>query len=120
MDISRRRERQLHKLQDSWQGLWLRQRDLLEEAGDLMREAGHQAADITREEVYPRARATVSRVVAPALDRIPRWRKEPEPRLGAGAYTLMVVGAVALAGVAYAVWQTLRADEDLWVEDEEL
>jgi hypothetical protein len=25
---------------------------------------------------------------------------------------------VALAGVAYAAWQTLRSDDDLWVGDE--
>jgi hypothetical protein len=24
---------------------------------------------------------------------------------------------VAVAGVAYAAWQTLRADENLWIED---
>jgi hypothetical protein len=37
----------------------------------------------------------------------------------AGSYLLMVLGAVAVAAVTYAVWQTLRADEDLWVEDED-
>jgi hypothetical protein len=24
---------------------------------------------------------------------------------------------VAFAGIAYAAWQTLRADDDLWIED---
>ena len=27
-------------------------------------------------------------------------------------------GVVAVAGVAYAAWQTLRADDELWVSDE--
>ena len=26
-------------------------------------------------------------------------------------------GVVAFAGIAYAAWQTLRADDDLWIED---
>jgi hypothetical protein len=28
------------------------------------------------------------------------------------------VGVVAAAGLAYAAWQTLRADDELWVSDE--
>jgi hypothetical protein len=119
MDISRRRERELHKLGDNWQGLWLKQRDLLEDVGELIRASGHQAAEVTREEVYPRAKQQVVRRVRPVLEKVPGFRPEPEPKKGAGAYLLMVVGAVALAGVAYAVWQTLRADEDLWVEEDD-
>jgi len=62
----------------------------------------------------------VGRLVRPALDRVPLLKREPEPaKKGAGAYLLMMLGAVAIAAVTYAVWQTLRADEDLWVEDEE-
>lgn len=40
---------------------------------------------------------------------------------GPGAVTYLAVGAgvVALAGVGYAVWQTFRADDELWVADEE-
>ncbi len=33
-------------------------------------------------------------------------------------WILVGVGVVAAAAVGYAVWQTLRADDDLWVEDE--
>lgn len=39
---------------------------------------------------------------------------------GPGRYILIGVGVVALAGIAYAAWQTLRADDDLWIDDEEL
>ncbi len=35
-------------------------------------------------------------------------------------WILVGVGVVAAAAVGYAVWQTLRADDDLWVEDDEL
>jgi hypothetical protein len=37
---------------------------------------------------------------------------------GPGRYILIGVGVIAVAGLAYAVWQTLRADDDLWIEDE--
>jgi hypothetical protein len=39
---------------------------------------------------------------------------------GPGRYILLGVGIVAAAGIAYAAWQTLRADDDLWIDDEEL
>ncbi len=42
----------------------------------------------------------------------------PKPSPGPGRYILLGVGLVAVAGLAYAVWQTLRADDDLWIEDE--
>jgi hypothetical protein len=38
---------------------------------------------------------------------------------GAGTIVLIVLGIVALAGVAYAAWQTFRADDDLWIADDE-
>ncbi len=38
---------------------------------------------------------------------------------GAGTYALIGVGALALAGIAYAAWQTFRADDDLWIADDE-
>ena len=31
----------------------------------------------------------------------------------------MAIGAITMALVGYAAWQTLRADDDLWVEDED-
>jgi hypothetical protein len=43
---------------------------------------------------------------------------EKKPAPGPGRYILIGLGVVALAGLAYAVWQTLRADDDLWIEDE--
>ena len=43
---------------------------------------------------------------------------ETKPAPGPGRYILIGLGVVAVAGLAYAVWQTLRADDDLWIEDE--
>lgn len=41
----------------------------------------------------------------------------PPKKSGPGRYILLGLGIVAVAGVAYAAWQTLRADDDLWIED---
>ncbi|MCU1437399.1 MAG: helicase [Naasia sp.] len=38
---------------------------------------------------------------------------------GAGTIVAIVLGVLALAGVAYAAWQTFRADDDLWIADDE-
>lgn len=38
---------------------------------------------------------------------------------GAGSIVGITLGLLALAGIVYAVWQTLRADDDLWVADDE-
>jgi hypothetical protein len=38
---------------------------------------------------------------------------------GAGGAVALVLGLIAAAGLLYAVWQTFRADDELWVADEE-
>lgn len=43
---------------------------------------------------------------------------EPPKKSSPLPWILLGVGVVAAAAVGYAVWQTLRADDDLWVEDE--
>lgn len=40
--------------------------------------------------------------------------------LGFGGVLAVGLGVAALAGVAYAVWQTFRADDELWVADEDV
>ena len=42
----------------------------------------------------------------------------PKPSSGPGKYILIGLGVVAVAAVAYATWQTLRADDELWIDDE--
>lgn len=39
--------------------------------------------------------------------------------LGVGGTIGILLGLAAVAGIAYAIWQTLRADDDLWVADDE-
>lgn len=48
---------------------------------------------------------------------------EPTPakkRMGAGGVIAIIFGVAAAAGVLYAAWQTLRADDELWVADDPL
>ncbi len=116
MELSRRREHELARLGEEAQSLWHRQRDVLGRAGDLLRDASRQAGDIGREDVYPRARASVESHLQPALR---TWRKAPakkESAGGLGSFLLMAIGAAAVAVISYAVWSTLRADDDLWVD----
>ncbi|MET0673454.1 MAG: DNA helicase [Microbacterium pygmaeum] len=40
--------------------------------------------------------------------------------IGAGGVIAIILGVVAAVGVAYAAWQTLRADDELWVADDPL
>ncbi|MDQ1556401.1 MAG: hypothetical protein QOI02_1403 [Actinomycetota bacterium] len=181
MGLSRKRQRELKRLKNSAGELWGDQKDLLEHASHVVREATRQAANFAREEVAPRARETFDERVRPAVasglasgvagarsvahagrERIsdevfpavsgalanalallevakdPRVREvirkvtstgasaaskvgiaQPKKSSGPGKYILIGVGVVALAGIAYAAWQTLRADDDLWIDDDE-
>ncbi|WP_136709161.1 hypothetical protein [Agromyces sp. H66] len=51
----------------------------------------------------------------------PRAAAVAEKNRGPGVGTYLLIGAavVVAAGVAYAVWQTFRADDELWVADDE-
>ncbi|GAB3398244.1 hypothetical protein GCM10027568_35070 [Humibacter soli] len=46
-------------------------------------------------------------------------KKSEKSGPGFGTYFALALGAVALIGIAYAVWQTFRADDELWVAEEE-
>lgn len=180
MGLSRKRQRELKRLKNSAGDLWDGQKDLLEHASHVVREATRQAANYAREEVAPSAKATFDDKVRPAVasgfatagagarsvahagreklseDVLPavsgalgnalallEVAKDPRVRdvikkvtttgtaaatkvgivkpkkSGPGKYILIGVGVVALAGIAYAAWQTLRADDDLWIDDDE-
>lgn len=173
MALSRKRQKELRNLKRSADELWEEQREALDHATRVLREATRQANALAREEVAPRVTsvytdhvqpavatgiagaksagsAVKERVVSdvlPALSgavgsaiavieavRDPRVRDvvrsaartggkvvkiAPAPKKGPGPGTFILIGlgVVAVAGVAYAAWQTLRADEDLWIED---
>jgi hypothetical protein len=59
--------------------------------------------------------------VRAALNRV-RFQKPvvvEKQGLGAGTYIAIGIGIAAAVGVAYAVWQTFRADDELWVAEDE-
>lgn len=47
-------------------------------------------------------------------------RKQGSQGIGVGGWVLVGTGAAALAAIGYALWQTFRADDDLWIADDEL
>ena len=44
----------------------------------------------------------------------------PKKGIGAGGVIAIILGVAAALGVLYAAWQTLRADDELWVADDPL
>lgn len=163
MALSRTQEKELTRLKGAASDLWEDQRDVIERASRIVKEAGHHAAEVGRHDVAPRvqdaldhvrpgidaARERVSHDVAPAVSsalasavavldaaRDPQVRKaltragkrgtslvskaaQHKSGGGPGKYILIGLGVVAVAGIAYAAWQTLRADDELWVSDDE-
>jgi hypothetical protein len=163
MSLSRKRRKELKRLQSSAEELWGDQQHVLEHANAIAREASRQLGHITREEVVPRVRTgyesyvrpgmeqaghfartagdSVERTVGTALGsvlsigdiakdaRVRRAVQRLSPRAasavaekkgpGVGTYLAIGAGIIAAAGVAYAVWQTFRADDELWVADDE-
>ncbi|MDQ1739026.1 MAG: hypothetical protein QOE53_678 [Pseudonocardiales bacterium] len=56
---------------------------------------------------------------ASAAGRAAKSRPVKRSGPGAGGIVGIVFGVLVAGGIAYAVWQTLRADDDLWVADDE-
>jgi len=176
MGLSRKRQREFTKLKRQAEDLVQDQKDVLEHASRVVRDASRQAAHFTREEVAPRVKDTYEDRVRPAVasglsatrnaathtrdkfvddvfpavtsalgtalavieaaksdqvrDVVGKVSKAAnkagtkvglvQPKSsGPGKYILIGIGVVAVAGIAYAAWQTLRADDDLWIDDEE-
>lgn len=167
MALSRKRTKELRRLQGDAEHLWQAQRKVLDEANAVARKAKHQLRELAREEVTPRVRETYDSRVKPVvatgiaagrqfanstreqmgtgipsavsnamgsasavihLARDPRVREAVRTgkpiklsRRGMGplGWIGTIIGVVTLAGLGYAVWQTLRADEELWVETDE-
>lgn len=62
-----------------------------------------------RDRAYAGARAASRKVVV----------EEPKSGHGLGSAIAVILGLIAAGGLLYAVWQTFRADDELWVADEE-
>lgn len=171
MKLSRKRQRELDKLKRGASELWDDQKDVLDHASKVVKEARKQLANVSREEVAPRVRDVYESRVKPgvesgldagrhfadaAKDKVTRdvlpavssalgtalaaleLARSPQVRQAlsritsstskavapvkssnsVGRYILIGVGVVAAAGIAYAAWQTLRADDELWVNDD--
>lgn len=201
MALSRKRERELKRLKKSAAGLWEDQREVLDHASKIVREAGRQVGHVGREEVGPRVHDTIDHRVKPLIEtgvtatrtaahntrhkigtevfpsvasaiasalavievakdtrvkdavrevrrasdksghllevsgkKIGKAKKKytkaaemygkkvgiipPKSTPGPGRYIVLGVAVVALAGIGYAAWQTLRADDELWISDE--
>lgn len=163
MSLSRKRKKQLRRLQKDANRLWEDQQVVVGHAADVAREAGRQLGNFNREQVVPVVQDTFNRRVAPVVDRGVKMGKHvvddkvvpivggvvgtaltawdvanakrygvaaPAPRgafgkkqkkgPGLGSIVAIVLGAAAAAGVLYAAWQALRADDELWVADDPL
>lgn len=166
MALSRKRQRELNRLKRDAERLWDEQREAIEHATAVLKDARRQAANFAREEVRPRVRGgvgaaqdgfaaargvasstrerladdvlpAISKTIGSALASLEAARNPavrdvarrvskagqkagivtPPKTNGPGRYILIGLGVVAVAGIAYAAWQTLRADDDLWIED---
>lgn len=190
MSLSRKRKKELRKLQKQANTLWESQQVLVGEAANVAKEAGRQLGHYRRENVMPvisgaygqyaapyvskatqvsrqvlndkvvpaagavvgsamsvwdaandtRARVAAGRGfaapdVAQYSKKADKYSKdaakklakklalvapEPKKRMGAGSVIAIILGVSAALGVAYAAWQTLRADDELWVADDPL
>lgn len=69
MNLSRKRKKELRKLQDDAGQLWEAQQVLVGHAADIAREAGRQLGNFNREQVVPTVQDTYARRVAPSVDR---------------------------------------------------
>jgi hypothetical protein len=211
MGLTRKRKRELIRLKEHAEDLWGDQKEVLEHATQVVREASRQAGNYAREEVTPRVRDTldhnvkpavatgiataksavtttrgkitdevvpavttalgtalatieaakderlrealksihaagdnVSKQVAQATEKVAQSASKANAKVsseaakasskaaklgvkvgpvkkshGPGRYILIGVIVVAIAGIAYAAWQTLRADDDLWIDEDE-
>ncbi|MGN8026388.1 DNA helicase [Microbacterium sp. 22242] len=163
MGLSRKRKKELRRLQHEANKLWAAQQGLVNEAASVAREAGRQLDHFRREQVVPTVQDVYEHRVRPAVDRgvkysrdvvdhqvipavggvigsaLTAWDIANAKRTGAphavvssrastpaksgpgvGTVIAIVLGIGAAVGVLVAAWQTLRADDELWVADDPL
>jgi cobalamin biosynthesis Mg chelatase CobN len=84
--------------------------------------AAKKATDTSKQAAKVAAAVAAAKAVSKAVPKASKAAKTAPKSgggLGAGGIVGIVLGLVAVGGVGYAVWQTLRADDDLWVADDE-
>ena len=170
MSLSRKRKKELRKLQTQANSLWESQQVLVGEAAAVAREASRQLGNYSREQVVPQVHQKYETYAAPYVDKSVKVSKKvlndtivpaagavvgsamsvwdaanhtrtklasgrglelskafskaaPVPVKsgpGAGGVIAIILGVAAALGILYAAWQTLRADDELWVADDPL
>jgi hypothetical protein len=187
VSLSRKRKKELRKLQHKAAKLWESQQVLLGESANIARDAGRQVGNYNREHIVPAVGGAYGKYAQPYVERgveasksvlsdrlVPAagavvgsalsiWDAAGDTRariakgrgfelpdaktyakkadkytkkatkalaaripaakregIGAGGWVAIILGVAAAAGVVYAAWQTLRADDELWVADDPL
>ncbi len=122
MELNRDTRREMARVAREAQHLWQDQRGVFLSAKKVARNAGRRAGVAAKRDVWPRAHEAYRESIGPVLAKLPRPFSAKAPVKGPAnpfVYILMAVGALAVALVGYAAWQTLRADDDLWVEEDD-
>lgn len=88
--------------------------EVVKKGGELTEKAKHAAssAPVVR-------KAIDSGLAAAAIKQVERVAPPKKKTIGFGGIVGITLAALAALGIGYAVWQTLRADDDLWVADDE-
>ena len=165
VSLSRKRKKELRKLQDQAAKLWESQQVLVGDAASVAREARRQLGNYRREQLVPQVESVYGRYAAPYVDKgvtvsrnvindtlapaasavvgsalsvldaandtrhklnasrgihLPVLAPPKKSGIGAGGVVAIIFGVAAALGVLYAAWQTLRADDELWVADDPL
>lgn len=69
MSLTRKRKKELRRLQHDATELWEHQQELVGHAAGIAREAGRQLGNVGREQVFPVVQDAYKRNVAPTVDR---------------------------------------------------
>ena len=102
MNVSRKRKKELRRLQEDAGRLWESQQELVGHAADIAREAGRQLGNFNREQVVPAVQDTYNRRVAPSVDRGIRFGRHV-----VDDKVVPVVGGVV--GSALSAWDVANA-----------
>ncbi|MEJ6506946.1 MAG: hypothetical protein QNL53_02230 [Microbacteriaceae bacterium] len=118
--MDRKSQREFNRLSREAGYLWEEGRDVLSHAKNVARHASRSASDLAKREMLPLAHDAYRDRIEPVLSRIPWTKAVPMTKsTNPFVYVLMAIGTIALAVIGYAAWQTLRADDELWVEENE-
>ncbi|MFE6735771.1 DNA helicase [Microbacterium sp. NPDC057650] len=102
MNLSRKRKKELRKLQDDANKLWESQQVIVGQAADVAREAGRQLGNFNREQVVPVVQDTYNRKVAPVVDQGVRYGRHV-----VDDKVVPIVGGVV--GTALSAWDVANA-----------